>query len=364
MIKNTVRDFIDKTYSNTFEKRDCNHFDTVGDKIIKKNIDADIFRYSDADIRYFPRAGNSHSEIRTYTVFPGIELTYDFADTEKARIGSGTEGNFIEIRYCRQGKIERKSENEFFCLMPGDFSISIKKRGKRKEEYSFPLSHYIGITIVINIDIVPECFSCFLDDVNVYPVQVARKLCGEKEYFILRSQSSMEIERIFSDFYFAPEKYKSGYFKVKILELLLLLSEVGTKENAALSLSLSCCQVSLAKKIAAYLSSNTKLKINTAELSKRFHVSQSHLRNTFKSVYGIPIYSYARIQKMRAAESMLTHTELSVMEIAFECGYDNASKFSSAFREITGMSPIEYRKKRYKFVPSGENWEESFKNIV
>ena len=118
MIKNTVRDFIDKTYSNTFEKRDCNHFDTVGDKIIKKNIDADIFRYSDADIKYFPRAGNSHSGIRTYTVFPGIELTYDFADTEKTRIGSGTDGNFIEIRYCRQGKIERKSENEFFSFLP------------------------------------------------------------------------------------------------------------------------------------------------------------------------------------------------------------------------------------------------------
>ena len=37
MIKNTVSDFIDKTYSNTFENGDCNHFDIVGDKSIKKN---------------------------------------------------------------------------------------------------------------------------------------------------------------------------------------------------------------------------------------------------------------------------------------------------------------------------------------
>ena len=61
-------------------------------------------------------------------------------------------------------------------------------------------------------------------------------------------------------------------------------------------------------------------------------------------MYGVPVFSYIRIQKMQAAALQLIHTPLTVMEIAAGCGYDNASKFASAFREIMGETPAEYRK--------------------
>lgn len=47
---------------------------------------------------------------------------------------------------------------------------------------------------------------------------------------------------------------------------------------------------------------------------------------------------------MQAAALDLIQTEKSVLEIAGECGYDNASKFSAAFKEIMGEAPLEYRK--------------------
>ena len=40
---------------------------------------------------------------------------------------------------------------------------------------------------------------------------------------------------------------------------------------------------------------------------------------------------------------MLRESSLSITDIAGRHGYDNASKFSSAFRELMGCTPREYR---------------------
>ena len=81
-----------------------------------------------------------------------------------------------------------------------------------------------------------------------------------------------------------------------------------------------------------------------AEMSDRFHVSQTHLQNAFKGVYGIPVSSYIRILKMQSAALRLIHTDIAVLEIAAEFGYSNAGKFASAFHRIMGETPGEYRK--------------------
>jgi AraC-like DNA-binding protein len=79
-------------------------------------------------------------------------------------------------------------------------------------------------------------------------------------------------------------------------------------------------------------------------MSDRFHVSQTHLQNAFKGVYGIPVSSYIRILKMQSAALRLIHTDIAVLEIAAEFGYSNAGKFASAFHRIMGETPGEYRK--------------------
>ena len=81
------------------------------------------------------------------------------------------------------------------------------------------------------------------------------------------------------------------------------------------------------------------------ELEEHFHMSGSHLKKTFKGVYGVTILDYTRIQKMESAAYMLEHTDKSILEIANEHGYYNGSKFANAFRTIKGCNPKEYRKK-------------------
>jgi len=107
---------------------------------------------------------------------------------------------------------------------------------------------------------------------------------------------------------------------------------------------LSKLQAGLAKKAAAYLAANINRQVTVSELSEKFHASQTCLQNAFKGVYGVPVRSYNRILKMQSAALKLIHTDFTVLAIANECGYDNASKFASAFRKVMGESPAEYRK--------------------
>lgn len=276
-----------------------------------------------------------------YQVFPGIELIYSDAHIQSVQLydRKTTSDNIFEISHCKEGRVECSVSGEFWYLSPGDLAIA--RTNRISSTSFFPLGNYKGITIRIDLENTPGCLSCLLDDVTVHPQEIADKFCKEPGGFVLRSNSSLE--HIFSELYSVPSSIQKGYFKVKTLELLLFLSAIDTNNN-----ELSCCsytksQVELAKKISRYLAEHMDTKITLDHLSEYFHVSGTHIKNIFKGVYGVSIGSYIRARKMESAAYMLEHTDKSILEIAGEHGYDNASKFAGAFRDIIGMAPNEYR---------------------
>lgn len=44
------------------------------------------------------------------------------------------------------------------------------------------------------------------------------------------------------------------------------------------------------------------------------------------------------------AQYLLKSTNMSILDIALSVGYTNSSKFSSAFKNETSMTPMQYRK--------------------
>ena len=78
-------------------------------------------------------------------------------------------------------------------------------------------------------------------------------------------------------------------------------------------------------------------------LAERAGISPTKLKIVFRRVYGTPLFAYIRAEKMRFAAQELDESNLRVVDIASSCGYDNASKFSAAFRDVIGYSPKEYR---------------------
>lgn len=83
---------------------------------------------------------------------------------------------------------------------------------------------------------------------------------------------------------------------------------------------------------------------STEELCHLAEMSQSKLRIAFKSLYGITLYSYIRESIMKRAMQMLADDELNIKNIAHLCGYENAAKFTAAFKLVHNITPSQFRK--------------------
>ena len=282
--------------------------------------------------------------LTVYEIIPGVQLVYSSVHMDSFDLSNVTEGNVIEIHHCREGRIEQAFGDEYFYLMPGDFSIALKDQ--IVNSYKFPLKHYHGITIGIREDIADQWLSHFMEDINVKPLDVAKKLCKEEKCHIIRNESY--IEHIFSELYSVPEHIKKGYFKLKIMELFLILSSICATESSAAPPALPKAHVHLANQIASYLSAHMDSHVTIPELSKLFGISETPLKTIFKAVYGIPVFSYMRVQKMQAAAQVLIYSDRPVADISYEFGYSNTGKFTTAFKKIMGETPSEYRRAHTK----------------
>lgn len=209
----------------------------------------------------------------------------------------------------------------------------------------FPIKHYHGLTIRIDLEKTPQCLSCFLEDVKVQPQILADRFCSKNPGYIARANPS--IAHIFSEIYSVSESIRKGYCKIKTLELLLFLSQLHIDSDELQGRMYARTQVLFAEKIAKYLYAHMDDRITLEQLSELFHASKAHIQNTFKHVYGVPVGAYVRTIKMESAAYMLEYTDKTILEIAMEHGYDNGSKFAAAFRSVKGVNPAQYRNEKH-----------------
>ena len=77
------------------------------------------------------------------------------------------------------------------------------------------------------------------------------------------------------------------------------------------------------------------------ELAQKTGISVSALKSEFKLVFGKPVYQYFKSRQMTYARQLFQEDNLAVKEVAELLGYQNASKFSSAFNNEFGILPSE-----------------------
>lgn len=314
----------------------------------KKNLcegtcdcDAKVLFEKEDCIAYRVENAGGKLTITEHQIFPGIWLCYKEAHAQKYTYPPSYPAKLLEITHCCEGRFEYDAGDQFFYLSKGDMSIS-KSIGNGATVYC-PTGHYHGISVIIDPDLAPDCLSCFLDDVNVNPAVLLEKFCGGDKYFIMRSTA--RLEHIFSELYSVPSEIQKGYFKVKILELVLFLSSLDPCLSQTEQHACSKAQVELAKQVCQFINTNMDSRLTIEQLAERFYTSPARLKKCFYSVYGESVQTYIRGYKMKAAAHCLKTTDRTVSEIASAFGYDNSSKFSRAFRNVIGISPMEYRRR-------------------
>ena len=102
-------------------------------------------------------------------------------------------------------------------------------------------------------------------------------------------------------------------------------------------------QEEIIRNVHQYLVEHLSERVTIDELSRRFLMNSTTLKNVFKKVYGTTIAAHMRIHRMEQAALLLQTSHDEITAIAQAVGYDSPSRFTTAFREMYGQTPTEYR---------------------
>lgn len=275
-----------------------------------------------------------------YQVYPGIQLIYNDFEATSCYWDGNIDKNILEINHCREGR-EGCRLASGSCLYLGEGDLSIHTMDNCASEMSFPLKHYRGISVVINLSVVVENPPEILSDSGIDILQFKDKFCPDGNCFIMRAKD--EIEHIFSELYSVPDCLQKPYFRLKVQELLLFLCMVDVSKEKRRELYTSP-QVEIIKTIHKRLVSNLQERPTIDELSREYLINPTTLKDSFKGIYGQPIGSYMKEYRIKQAASLLRQSQATISEIANKVGYENQSKFATAFRDVLKITPAEYRK--------------------
>lgn len=68
-------------------------------------------------------------------------------------------------------------------------------------------------------------------------------------------------------------------------------------------------------------------------------VSEAHFARSFKEAFGVPPHRYLLTRRIERAKTLLRDTELPILDIALQTGWNSLGTFGRTFRDVTGESP-------------------------
>ena len=279
----------------------------------------------------------------TYEVFPGVLLSFNDFHMERFESSYVADRRLFAIDHCREGRMEYSpGDNMLAYTQAGDMKLDL--RMQHTGTFLFPSHHYHGLTVAFDREIAAQSLPLEVKDFPAAPEQIiARWELGEYPRVV---HGAAEIEHIFSELYRVPEKIRIPYFKVKILELLLYLDAMTIPQEAAAPYFYKS-QVETVKAIQAFLMEHVSESYTQEALARRFDIALTPMKACFRSVYGASMGQWLTNYRMNlAAELLIRRRELSIAEIGGQVGYDNAGKFTQAFKRVMQLTPSEYRKER------------------
>ena len=102
---------------------------------------------------------------------------------------------------------------------------------------------------------------------------------------------------------------------------------------------------SVVEQIRQYIDVHYKEEIRRDSLAELVYLNTDYISRIFKKEMGISISSYILKKRVEEAKKLLAQSNLPINTVSIYVGYSNFSYFTKMFKENTGYSPLDYRRK-------------------
>ena len=85
--------------------------------------------------------------------------------------------------------------------------------------------------------------------------------------------------------------------------------------------------------------------IKVEDLAKSCHISETHFRRVFTSYMKMSPLEYINTVRINTACELLETTDAPVADVAHKCGFTTNSTFNRNFKQLMGVTPLEWRKR-------------------
>ncbi len=176
-----------------------------------------------------------------------------------------------------------------------------------------------------------------------------RKYHKFKAKLHLSPKELSEVSRLLKIMWEEQEAKRTGYkaiikhlFGVVITLVCRFYSETDSPKSKSL-LKLSSA--------ISFMEKNYSEPVSVTALAKQSGMPESTFRHSFKKTIGIsPIDYLIRFRVEKATEMMVENSKIKVIDAAMAVGFDNSSYFSRKFKEVTGITPINFLRQQRKMV--------------
>jgi len=161
------------------------------------------------------------------------------------------------------------------------------------------------------------------------------------------SLSGTEYQDIGNLFHKMYEEYKNrnkGYPEIIRAYLIELIVKVFRFIDGGTHRNTSPQNQRLVYQAVDYLKKHFNSDIRLEELAMQSFISKNYFSRLFKEVTGISFTDYIQNLRVDEACSLLKNTDMKIIDIAHQAGFNDIKFFYEVFKKITGKTPGEFRK--------------------
>ena len=240
----------------------------------------------------------------------------------------------IEMLYCVEGELKVTLFSKSIILKRGDFIYIAPNTPHATNSHSEANEH-------ICLKFIPSTIHV-ASSRKLPPEDYFISLVSNYEYFPHNDADFEYIKKLFFDCY---ENYShENYFKRLHLNgcIMLLMSYVFDHTAKFLDKESLSSVPHVFLEVLDYIEKNYAT-IKLEDAANFCSLSYSYFSRTFKSIFGISFANYVIKKRIEKSLLFIADSNLSLNDIALECGFANLSHFIKCFNEEKGMTPKKLR---------------------